>query len=122
MGERGRPTKYKPEMCDVLESLMKEGASLTEVCAEIDICHETLNQWSDPESPYYIKDFSEARKRGEKLSAAWWEKKGRQNLDSATFNSTLWYMNMKNRFKWTDRQETNGTLNGKMTFEVKIDT
>ena len=32
-------------------------------------------------------------------------KQGRKNLENKEFNSTLWYMNMKNRFGWKDRND-----------------
>ena len=54
-----------------------------------------------------------AIKRGLQLSQAWWEKQGRTNLISKyqgdTFNATLWYMNMKNRFKWVDKIQNEHT-------------
>jgi len=34
---KGRPTKYRPEMCTILEAMMRQGASHIEVIAEIDI-------------------------------------------------------------------------------------
>lgn len=104
--KKGRPTKYKAEMCDTVIELMKEGASKTEVCAELGISFETLSQWTDPESEYFKQEFSEAIKRGLQLCQAWWERKGRTSLENKDFSYTGWYMNMKNRFKWADRQET----------------
>lgn len=104
----GRPTKYKPEMCDRVIELMKEGASKTEVAADLDITWDTLARWQE-ENPL----FSEAIKRGERLSQAWWERMGRQNLvdpyQGDKFNATLWYMNMKNRFGWRDKSEVENT-------------
>lgn len=97
--------KYKKTMLLVIKDMMGEGASKTEVAAELGISRETLSQWQNENGEYYIKDFSDAIKRGVQLSGAWWEKKGRVNLDSRTFNPTLWYMNMRNRFGWADKIE-----------------
>jgi hypothetical protein len=39
------------------------------------------------------------------ISHAWWERNGRENIDNKAFNFSGWYMNMKNRFGWKDRQD-----------------
>ena len=96
----GRPTKYKSEMCDVVIELMREGASQQEVLNELNISNDTFYRWKE-ENP----DFSETVKRGIELSQGWWEKQGRVSLRDRTFNYPGWYMNMKNRFKWADKQE-----------------
>ncbi len=101
----GRPTKYREEMCDKAVEMMKEGCSKTEVCADLDIHYDTFLCWQNPEDPCYKPEFSDAIKKGEKLSHAWWEKQGRIALREKDFNHALWYMNMKNRHKWTDRQD-----------------
>lgn len=101
----GRPTKYDPAMCEKVVELMSVGASKIEVSAEIGITSETLYDYCEKHP-----EFSDAVKRGEQLSAAWWERHGRQNLDNKEFNATLWYMNMKNRFKWSDRTESKQTV------------
>ena len=98
--EMARPTKYKPEMCKTVIDLMKEGASQQEVLATLDISNDTFYRWKKENA-----EFSETIKRGIQLSQAWWEKKGRISLDDRQFNSTLWYMNMKNRFSWADKKE-----------------
>ncbi len=108
MSKVGRPTKYKSEMCDTLIELMKEGASLTEVICELDISHETLMDWRNSDSPRYNEDFSEAIKKGLAYSQKWWETHARKQLENPKFNSTLWYMNMKNRFGWRDKHEHSG--------------
>jgi len=109
----GRPSKYKPEMCEQVIELMKEGASLVEVAAEIGIRRSTLYDWMNRESNRYVEEFSDAVNEGVELSQAWWERKGRTNLvnpyQGDTFNATLWYMNMKNRFGWKDKQENQHT-------------
>lgn len=107
MSEVGRPSKYKPEMCDQVIALMSEGASLVEVAAEIGICEDTLHEWKKTNS-----DFSESIKRGIQLSKSWWERKGRTSLENKEFSYTGWYMNMKNRFGWSDKQEITGKDGG----------
>ena len=114
--EMGRPTKYKPEMCETVIELMKEGASQQEVLAVLDISNDTFYRWKKEN-----EEFSETIKRGIQLSQAWWERKGRISLDDRQFNSTLWYMNMKNRFKWADKQEVKNEGNVTIVMDTGID-
>jgi transposase len=95
-----RPTKYKAAMCDVVIELMREGASQDEVIGHLDISRETFYRWKEEN-----EEFSDSIKRGRSLSLTWWERQGRLSLKDREFNYTGWYMNMKNRFKWADKQE-----------------
>lgn len=102
----GAPSKYNPEMCEQLISLMSEGLSKTAVSVELGISKETLYQWSDPEGDYYKPEFSDAVKEGLARSQAWWERKlteaaTGQNKDA---NATLMIFIMKNQFRqdWSD--------------------
>ena len=96
----GRPTKYRPEMCQSVINLMKEGASLIEVAADIGINADTLHTWRKSNT-----EFSDAVKIGMQLSEAWWMREGREALRDRDFNYTGWYMNMKNRHGWADKVE-----------------
>jgi len=98
--DRGRPTDYRPEFCEKLVELMKQGAAIEELCLEFDVCEKTLYNWFNAHP-----DFLQAKKRGVAFSKAWWMKNGRLNLENKEFNYTGWYMNMKNRFGWADKQE-----------------
>ena len=109
----GRPTKYDPSMLKDMIALFSEGASKTEIAASLGITRETFNVWQKNN-----QDFSDAVKEGEELSKSWWEKHGRTQLENKNFNAVLWYMNMKNRFGWRDKQDI--TSNDEtITFSIK---
>ena len=118
MSEVGRPSKYKLEVCTQVIALMSEGASLVEVAAEIGVCRETIWDWTNQDSDRFIEEFSYTIKKGTQLSAAWWERTGRKSLWDKEFSYTGWYMNMKNRFGWRDKQEITGKDGG--PFEVQF--
>lgn len=86
-------------------ALYKEGASDVEVKAWV---HEIRGSFSNDLWDRWIKEeeqFSETIKIGKILSEAWWSKKGRTSLEKKDFSYVGWYMNMKNRFGWKDKQE-----------------
>jgi transposase len=107
----GRPTDYRVEYCDRLIEIMREGASIEEVAADLDISKTTLYNWAEAH-----EEFMNAKKRGEELSLSWWVKQGRIQLQNRDFSATLFYMNMKNRFKWRDKHEVDhSSSDGTMT-------
>jgi hypothetical protein len=62
--------------------------------------NDLWDRWMKEES-----EFSETIKKGLLFEEAWWIKEGRINLTNNKFNYTGWYMQMKNRFNWKDRQD-----------------
>lgn len=112
-----RPTKYDPVMCEVVVDLMRDGASRVEVCAELDICYDTFLAWQAEH-----QEFSESVKRGVDLCQAWWEREGRTNLKDKDFSYTGWYMNMKNRFAWADRNEVKHSGEIQQVTDDQLDT
>ena len=114
----GRPKKTLDSVREVLPSNWKEviikeykkGASDVETKAWLSevlgsFSNDLWERWMEEEP-----EFSETIKKGRLFAEAWWTKIGRTNLKEKDFSATLFYMNMKNRFNWTDRvdQTTKG--------------
>lgn len=103
--ERGRP---KIQLSDFPEgweeevvNIASQGGSDVEIRGYLNgICHETWIRLIE-EEPI----FSETIKKARLQCQIWWEKNGRLNLENKDFSYTGWYMNMKNRFGWADKQE-----------------
>jgi len=114
MNKVGRPKEDLSSLPDnwheeVLE-LYSEGAADVEIKALIyqwrnNFSNNLWDRWMEEE-----QEFWETIKKGRMLSESWWNKSGRKNLKEKDFSYTGWYMNMKNRFGWRDKQET--TLQG----------
>lgn len=93
MADIGRPTKYKPSMCQEAYDVLSQGGSLAKVCVTIDITVETMYQWRRSN-----QSFSEAIKRGLLASQVVWEENPPEMSDAR------YIFNLKNRFGWSDRQ------------------
>lgn len=82
-------------------SEFKMGASREEIYAMLDISDMTFARLMKED-----KEFAGTIKYGERLSKAWWLNAGRTQLRNKEFSYVGWYMNMKNRFQWVDKQQT----------------
>lgn len=71
-------------------------------------------------------EFSEAIEEGKQLAQAWWQGQARKGLftfDGEKFSTPLWFINMKNRFGWRDKQEVEHSADkdAPPVFTLKID-
>lgn len=98
----GRPTKYTPAIAKNLPPMFENGESVAEVCCALDIHKDTFYEWVKK-----YPAFSDAYKKGLQRSEAWWSKLGRAgSMGQVKIQPATWIFNMKNRFSWTDRIET----------------
>lgn len=102
---RGRPTKYDPAFCEVVEREMATGLSLAAVAGVLGVARSTINQWI-ADHP----DFSEAVQRSKATRLLHWE---RAALRVATTGggpgtSTMIIFGLKNMGgdEWTDTTKT----------------
>ncbi len=104
MGKVGRPLITIDDLPEGWEStiisLSSEGASIVELSVELDISRDTFYALAERDNKFF-----DTVKKCKELCEAWWKKKGRTELDNKDFSYTGWYMNMKNRFGWADKQE-----------------
>lgn len=106
-----RPKKTLKDLPENWKTLIlnikSQGGSDVEVRVALDISTDLWDRFKKE-----IEEFSETVKKGQDLCEAWWLERGRQ-LENRQFNAVLWYMNMKNRFNWKDKSETDITSGGK---------
>ena len=117
MPDRGRPLKKLEDLPEgwenIIINLSKEGASIVVLAVALDITRQTLYNLSERD-----EHFLDTIKKCKRYCEAWWLSKGRTELDNKDFSYTGWYMNMKNRFGWADKQENKNE--NTHTGEIKI--
>lgn len=128
----GTPTAYRPEYSEDLIEHMRNGNGLESFGAflskkygpEIRPCAATFRNWLK-----IHQDFLAAKEHGMQLSFHFWEEMGKmgaagllrkikaehfdpqtgklvkREYESTNINAQVWTLNMKNKFKWTDRVE-----------------
>lgn len=119
----GRPSKYKPEYCERILELGREGKSIAQMAAAFDVDKASIFDWAAAH-----EEFSTALARAKTYAQTWWEDKAQQNLGSRDFNAQLWLKSVASRFRddYTEKQvtEVSGPNGGAIKTEsvTKIDT
>ena len=111
----GRPSLYKPEYCDMVVELGKEGHSLTATAAILGFPKATLQGWGQAH-----EDFAAALTRAQELSQLWWEEQGRRGLYADKFQAAVWKASMAARFRedYTERKEVTGAGGGPIKLQA----
>jgi hypothetical protein len=105
----GRPTLYKPEYCEQVIELGKQGKSIAQMCSHFEIARSTIDQWA-VDNP----EFSEAFTRAKVEMQAVLEALAFDGLKNKEFNANLWKTTMQARFRedYTERKEVSGPDGG----------
>lgn len=115
-----RESLYRPEYCDLVIELGRNGASKTKMAAQIGVARKTLDTWATLHD-----EFGEALELALTHSEAWWEEKGEQGMFMGkAFNASVWTFTMECRFHRNyspvKRKEISGPDGGPITQAVEL--
>lgn len=99
----GRPSKYKPEYCEMLIAHMKAGYPAQIFGSTIGVCYKTVWTWF-----HKYPDFLQAKMIGEGLLVKHWMDLG-TDLAKGKYQfgkTTAWVFTMKNILGWVDNTPT----------------
>lgn len=106
------PSKYRPEFCEQIVEMGREGFSFAEMSAGLGATRDTLKNWADQHEDFFV-----ALKQARELSQAWWESQGRTHLinepQGPTINASLYSRSMAARFPDDWRENTKVEHTGK---------
>ena len=91
----GRPSKYNPEFCEIVESEMAKGHSVTACAATIGVTKSTIYEWKKVH-----KEFSDAISRGYSLGLKYFEELliGKMNGSKRNVDTSCLIFALKTRF------------------------
>ncbi len=111
----GRPTKYRPEICEQVVEWGALGKSKTWIAAKLGVCKRTVQLW-EQEYP----DFLAAMTRAKALEQMWWEDVGQEALGTREFQASVWSRSMAARFpdEWRESTKSDTTVTGGLSLNV----
>ena len=118
----GRPTKYRPEMCDVVIKCGQQGGAVAEMADSCDVCVETLYEWSRNH-----KEFLDSFTRAQTAAEAFHARRVRGGLDKtpAEFQgaANLKYMAQRFQARWSEKSmvELSGKGGGPIAINITPD-
>jgi hypothetical protein len=115
---RGRPPKYRPQFCDEIIDLGKQGKSMAQMASYFDVSRGTIDVWAEA-----YPEFLEALKRAQAHAQDYWEQLGRDMLTADKFHSAVWTKIMQARFRqdYTEQTKTTIDYNGSVEVRHKVE-
>lgn len=113
----GRPTDYKPEYCDRVVELGKQGKVLPQIACALGVTKSTIYLWAQTHS-----EFSEAMEKSRLEAESIFIEKGWNGIDADKFNTGPYSLLATNCFGWTNnrsKQEVGG-VDGNPAIEVNV--
>ena len=98
----GRPTKYRPEIDQLVFDYMDDGLSIVQAARKLNVARSTIYKWADDN-----KGFSDTLTRAREASEAHWEYKFTEMMTSRDVNGPLVKLYFSNRFGWAETQNQN---------------
>ena len=104
----GRPTKYKPEFCNLVVEWGRQGKSKAWICAELEIVDQTYRNWCEVHP-----DFLEAMELSTKKAQQWWEDAGQNGMIGKSIDASIYSRSMAARFPndWRESVKTENETN-----------
>lgn len=113
----GRPSKYRPEYCDEIIELGKDGKSIAQMAAHFDVDKASVFRWAEEH-----EDFRTALARAKAHSQKWWEDQAQKNLSDRNFNAQLWLKSVASRFRDDYTERTQTELSGPNGAPVRVES
>ena len=107
----GRPTNYRPEMCEEVVELAKLGKSYEQIASTMGYSLRSFYEWRD-----IYPNFANAMEDAKQFEQQWWEDQAQaymlEHKDSAKLNTGLWTRSMAARFPKKYREATKTEISG----------
>lgn len=97
-----RPTKYTPELGQVILDAMASGHSVAGAAGKAKVCRATVYYWAET-----VPEFSDILNEARAASARWWEERAIDIAKGENGNAAVTIFALKNRVadEWRERQE-----------------
>ena len=118
--KRGRPSKYDPALCALIEPLGKQGKSRWQIASELGITPDNLGNWEAVH-----EEFRSALRTARQDSLKHWEDLAQQHMienpGGPKLNTGLWSRSMAARFPAEYRENSKVEVTGKNGGAIEVD-